>query len=79
MAVGDAARVKPDGSVIARNVCHPVGGSGSGLCRQLHISFDLADVLTIRGLDTMSHVDWLSRRYLVAGIPLFAWEKMVLL
>jgi hypothetical protein len=37
--------VKPDGLVVPRNVGHPVGGGGSGLCRKLHISFHLSDVL----------------------------------
>ncbi len=67
--VCDAIWVEPYGSVPGE-VTDKVCGCAAGLRRELHVAF---------GFAKMSHVDWLSRRYQLLGIPLFACEKMVLL
>jgi hypothetical protein len=37
--------VKPHWPIVARDIGHQIGGSGASLRRQLHVSFDLADIL----------------------------------
>jgi hypothetical protein len=65
--------VEPDWPVVARDVSHPVGGGGSSLCSQLHISLHLLDVL-----DNLRVRYDVTSRLVIEEIPC-AWDATIAL